>query len=71
MGKFFKSHPEILMYGLAILLSAIIIGSFIWGTADLAIVLNKAISGKGGAPNEKVGFQLGEAKKLDWRGLVQ
>lgn len=59
-----RIHPEWVLVGVAALLIGILAAFFVWGTAGLAMSVEKAISptGQGGVG---VWFDLEGAKRLD------
>lgn len=68
--RFLKIHVEIVLSALAIFLSAIVIVFYIWGIASLTASMSTAIippsmDGMG------IGFNLDEARALDFKGLKE
>lgn len=68
MQKLIKSHPEIVLVSVAVVLLATIIGYFSWGMSAVIFELNRAL--KTSVSQEKPGFDLQDAARLDLRGLV-
>jgi len=68
--KFFQSHPEFVLIGLALLLFAILAASFFWGVTTLITVLDKAIGAESGQ-NAAVNFDLKGARALDLKGALE
>lgn len=59
-----RIHPEWILVGAAVILIGILAVFFIWGTAGLAVSVEKAISPTG-QKSSPAGFNLEGAKQLD------
>ena len=71
MKSIFKNHPDFVLVSLAIVFMAVLATSFIFGMQVLITSLNKACGFKAPENQAKAGFDLGGARALDLKGLVQ
>ena len=68
MARFLLIHTEAFLIALAVLFIVGIIASFSWGIGNIVGEINMAL--KYTPSQTKTGFDLQDAAKLDWRGLV-
>lgn len=68
MKKFFYSHPDTVIAGLALILFAVLLGFYLWASNDVFSEVHRALTFS--PASSESSFNISAAAKLDLRGLV-